>query len=374
MSGVLAKVHEAADAVFGEVDGVSVPRHYGDPAAEYTGALEAVAVIDRSHRTRLRISGKAPAQMLKGLLSGRIPDAPSSEGQVEHTRWEYSLVLTPKGRILSDLRVTRLAGEDEVFVFDVPVVGAAPLAEHLKRSLPPRLATAEDISSGTGMLTVMGPLAAGLLSRDVLGLRVQEAELDALGDGDGVRLADGDGVGISVVRTAEVATVAFDVISDRETLAAVWKRLMEGGASAVGRGVFETLRVEAGRPALGADLGERTIPFEAGIVERAIDHSKGCYTGQEVIVRIRDRGHVNRRLCGLLLGDGPTPPPGTEIFGPEGDKPVGTLTSLAHSPRADGVIALGYVRRGVDAPGVVRVGSVEGPEAELRELGEGWAF
>ena len=121
-------------------------------------------------------------------------------------------------------------------------------------------------------------------------------------------------------------------------------------------------------------MGSDTIPFEAGIVDRAIDHTKGCYTGQEVIVRIRDRGHVNRRLCGLLLGDGPTPPSGTEIFGPEGDRPVGKITSVAQSPRARGVIALGYVRRAVEAPGPVWLGSSDGAEAEIRELTEGWAF
>lgn len=374
MTPTMKELHEVAGAIFGDANGISVPRHYGDPAAEYSAAVEGVAVADRSHRTRLRVSGRAADQMLQGLLSGKIPAAPSSDGVVERMRWEYSLVLTPKGRILSDLRLVRLSGEEETFVFDVPVAGSAALIEHLRRSLPPRLAASEDISNDTGMLTVMGPLAAGLLSRDVLGLRVEEVDLEALDEGDGIRLPDGEDVGVTVVRTAEVAATAFDVISDTRTVAAIWKRLLEAEAKAVGHGVFQTLRIEAGRPALGADLDGDTIPYEAGIVDRAIDHTKGCYTGQEVIIRIRDRGHVNRRLCGLLLGEGPTPAPGTQIFGLDGEKSVGRVTSSAHSPRAGGVIALGYIRRQVEAPGVVRVGSSDGSEADLRELTEGWAF
>jgi folate-binding protein YgfZ len=376
----MRSLHETAGAVFGEVHGVSVPRHYGDPSSEYGAAVDSVAVADRSHRTRIRISGRAPAQMLQGFLSGRIPEPPfvgglpASGPNSERTRWEYSLVLTPKARILTDLRVTRLAGDDEVFLFDVPLAGTQVLSEHMARSLPPRLASSQDVSAETGMLTVMGPQSAELLSREVLGLRIEETELREMKEGDGIRIAEGsDGVGISVVRTADVATAAFDVISNCDTTARLWTSILETGASPVGHGVFQALRVEAGRPELGVDMGEDTLPPEAGLADRGIDHAKGCYTGQEVIVRIRDRGHVNRRLCGLLLGDGASPSPGTELCGEDGGERVGVITSVAHSPRAEGVIGLGYVRREIGTPGVVRVGAAAA-EAQVRELAEGWAF
>jgi folate-binding protein YgfZ len=92
-----------------------------------------------------------------------------------------------------------------------------------------------------------------------------------------------------------------------------------------------------------------TIPTEAGIDDRAIDHTKGCYTGQEVIVRIRDRGHVNRQLHRLELGDVPTPAAGTELLAADGSaKTVGRVTSAVQSPKHGGVLALAYVARGVD--------------------------
>jgi len=366
--------HEAAGAVFGDIHGMSVPRHYGNPAGEYQAAVTGIAVADRSHRTRLYISGKAPAQMLQGLLSGRIPVSPLTEDSIERVRWEYSLVLTPKGRIISDLRATRLGGTTEAFLLDVPAAGAPALGEHLKRSLPPRLASTDDRSRVSGMLTVMGPESAGFLSREALGLRVEEVDLVSLEEGEGVRVPDGDDLGVIVVRNAEVATPAFDVVADSSTVSALWRRLVETGASPAGHGVFQTLRVEAGRPAFGIDLDEKTIPFEAGLVDRAVDHEKGCYTGQEVIVRIRDRGHVNRHLRGLVIGEGVSLRLGAELFDVEGGKPVGVITSVAQSPRASGTLALGYVRREVDVPGSVRLNAPDGFTVEVRELGEGWAF
>jgi folate-binding protein YgfZ len=95
-------------------------------------------------------------------------------------------------------------------------------------------------------------------------------------------------------------------------------------------------------------MGEDTIPVEAGIHDRAIDYTKGCYTGQEVIVRIRDRGHVNRSLRQLMLGDVPAPHRGAELYLPGGDKAVGYVTSAVQSPRFGQTVALGYVKRGTE--------------------------
>jgi folate-binding protein YgfZ len=95
-------------------------------------------------------------------------------------------------------------------------------------------------------------------------------------------------------------------------------------------------------------MDDGTIPIEAGIHDRAIDYEKGCYTGQEVIIRIRDRGHVNRHLRQLLLGDVPTPANGTELLSEDSDKVVGWITSAVLSPKFEQTVALAYVRRGVE--------------------------
>jgi aminomethyltransferase len=103
-------------------------------------------------------------------------------------------------------------------------------------------------------------------------------------------------------------------------------------------------------------------------MERAISFTKGCYTGQEVIIRIAHRGHVNKHLRGLLLGDGPAPAPGTRLFGGEAAKDVGWLTSVAWSPMLGQTVALGYVRREVEPGADVRVGGADGAAARVVKL------
>ena len=314
----------------------------------YGAAAEGLALFDRSARTRLRVYGRAPRQMLDGIVTGTLPLAPDGEPAGAQTgRGTYHAVLTPKGKMITDLW-SYLPGDEETagFLLDVPETGAAALVEHLAKVLPPRLARVEDRSRETSSIAVVGPVAAEALSKLAFGLRVDPDALRALDEGHWIRIgADGT----MVARTREVGHEAWIVLGTGGDVSALRRRLVEDGAVEGSPEAWDTLRIEAGTPAFGLDMTDATIPVEAGIHDRAIDYRKGCYTGQEVIVRIRDRGHVNRHLRRLELGDVPVPASGTELFSPDqGEKPVGWITSAARSPAADGVVALGYVRRGVD--------------------------
>lgn len=410
-----------AGARLRELGPVQVARHFGDPAGEYRASVEAVAVMDLSWRVRLEVGGRAPGRMLQGLLTSRIPEPERPvEVGVRAGQAHASAALTPKGRMVTDLRLFRTDGASgdatradpiaspdgpsaspgppegggvpaagvargpalapgrgsgqERYLMDLPPGGLEPALEHFKRFLPPRFAEVEDVTDATGMLSVMGPDAPSILALHALGLRVDEGVLEALAEGEYRSVDTGSGTFLRVIRSDDVATPAWDLVGDRETIRGLWRTLVEAGARPAGHGVRETLRVEAGRPAWGADIDATTIPVEAGLGERLIDHGKGCYTGQEVIVRIRDRGHVNRHLRGLRLGDGVTHPAGTELYAPEvrGERPAGTLTTVVDSPRM-GAVALGYVRREVEPPAEVRVGRPDGPVARVQSLeDEGW--
>jgi folate-binding protein YgfZ len=309
--------------------------------------------------------------MLEGVVTGRIPlPLRQVEPGVESGRAEYSVVLTPKGRTVSDLRLLPAdgdAGEGRTFLADVPQAGAKALLAHLGRYLPPRFCAVEDRSDRSGHLTVLGPGAAGVVARVALGLRVDPETLGEMPEGDLRRVDAGGEVPLTVIRCGEVSEPAFDVIGDAETIAALRARLVEAGVVPVGSGVWEALRLEAGRPAFGDDLTDENIPIEAGVHTRAIDYEKGCYTGQEVIIRIRDRGHVNRHLRRLRLGDAPTPAAGTEIWIAGRERAAGRITSAAASPR-DGTLALAYLRREAEVPGTVRLGAPDGPEVEVEAL------
>jgi len=192
--------------------------------------------------------------------------------------------------------------------------------------------------------------------------------LEKLPEG-GLRVLDPPGGDrLLILRGGELPVASFDVVAERPVLRSAWRRITEAGGVRVGRETWETLRVEAGRPSYAEELAD-VIPVEAGIEDRAIDHTKGCYTGQEVIVRIRDRGRVNRHLRRLRLDvEAPLPEPGTELYR-ESERSMGAVTTAVDSPR-EGKLALAYVRREVEAGQTVTVGSPQGPRARVEALDE----
>lgn len=345
----LRSILDEAGAFFSDYHGVPVPRDFGDPGEEYAAAAEGLAVFDRSHRTRLLVAGRSPGRMLTGVLSGEMPAEPDEvEPGLFEGRATYHAVLTPKGKMISDAWAFRLGDEETGYLLDVPAAGREGLLTHFTRFLPPRLATVSDASEDRAAVSVVGPEAASWLSRLALGLHVEPGWLE--GSAEGRWRAFGSPTdALIVARSREVRPPAWTVHGPVGAVRALWKALVDGGARPAGLEVWSTLRVEAGRPVFGTDMDESTLPPEAGIVDRAIDQVKGCYTGQEVIVRIRDRGHVNKHLRRLDLGDVPAPAPGTELHAGDGSgKVVGEIRSVVQSPAAGGVLALAYVRRGVD--------------------------
>lgn len=366
----LHDAHAAAGAAFAEFHSWTVPRHYGDPGGEYRAAVDDLAVADRSHRGRLAVAGRQPVEMVHGLVTNDVRRPPERVcDDVLAGRGVYAALLTAKGRMITDLRVFwRSPPEAPELLLDVATAGFAGAVAHLRRFLPPRLARVEELSEAMGMLTVLGPRAAEVVSREAAGLIVDAAELEALDEDEYRVFGPEPQSGVLVARTGDVGVAAFDIIAERGTIAALWAAVLRGRARPVGHGVWETLRIEAGRPAYGDDMTEDTMPVEAGIEARAISDTKGCYTGQEVIVRIRDRGHVNWKLRGILLGERPAPAPGTQLFAADAERAVGHVTSAVESPRFGQALALGYVRREVGPPALLRLGAPDGPVVRVAAL------
>lgn len=361
-----------------------------DVAAGYRAATGKGAVFDRSqredpaHRELLPVEGRAPSKMLTGIVSGGMPpDLVEVRPGVRRSEAPYSVILTPKGKVVTDLRLLRLGnGEAGGLLMDVPSAGLENLLDHLKRYLPPRFAKIVEPPEPLAMLTVTGSGAAAALGRELADGGLDASDL-ALAEGEelivGGDATDASGVpaegssALRVVRNGDVHPLAFDLLGPAARIATLRERLIDAGLSEAGLETWETLRIEKGRPSYGIELDRDTLPPEAGIDPRAIDHHKGCYTGQEVIVRIRDRGRVNRHLRGFLLGDGPAPDPGTPLFVEGRERPAGEIRSAADSPRFGQTIALGYLRREAEPPAVARIGAADGPEVQVRALGDdGW--
>ena len=350
---------DAAGAVWAEVAGRRVARHYGDSAGEYRAVREAAGLAERGDRARFRLWGKDPVKMIHGLVTNDLLKAAPGQGI-------YAAMLTPKGRTIAELRIFRrdLSAGVEVLV-EMPIEARDGVREHFRRMVPPMFAKWADVTDELAELGVYGPRAREIVER-ALGIEPPPAE-------DAHAEADFGGAPVTVAATRYVGLEdGFDLFVAADAAGALWDALAAAGARPVGFGAIETLRIEAGRPRFGADLTEDVIPTEAfeesGLMERAISFSKGCYTGQEVIVRIAHRGHVNKHLRGLLLGDAPAAAPGTRLVSAETGKDVGWLTSIAHSPMLGQAVALGYVRREVEPGAAVRLGTADGAPATVVRL------
>jgi folate-binding protein YgfZ len=284
----------------------------------YHDARTNVALSERIDRAVARLFGRDPVRMIQGLVTNDIANA-AIDTPV------YAAFLTPKGKMIADARVMRRP-DNEVWI-EADSVALDNIEEHLRKSVPPLFAQAERLSD----VRVIG----------VYGPRCTEVELE-----NELRLTTSyAGVpGFDFLVRGDVALPDVPPLSLKE---------------------LEVLRIEAASPRWGAELTEDVIPLEAGLRSAAISESKGCYTGQEIIIRILHRGHVNRYLRGLLLGAARLPEPGAEITRSPEAKVVGRLTSAAVSPVLHQTIALGYVRREVEPGEIVRIGSVDAVVVEL---------
>ena len=234
--------------------------------------------------------------------------------------WAWSLVLQPQGRLVALVRVYR-AGASE-FLLDTDAGTGPALTERLLRF---KLRTKADVEQlAWRAVAVRGPGA-----------------VNALPGENGHSPGQEQGAG---AQAAVAVPFAWQSLTGYDLLGPV--PVAPSGAVAASPEAYEAARIEAGFPRHGAELDERTIPAEAGLVEVAVSFTKGCYTGQELVARIDARGsHVPRHLRGLML-EGPAEP-GARLYEAAGGKEVGRLTSIARSPRL-GWVGLGYVRRGTE--------------------------
>ena len=336
----------------------------GDPASEYSALRRSAGVVLRTDLSQIRMWGRDPVRMLNGLITNDL-------GALAEDRAIYAAMLTPKGRMISDLRTLRLSESD--ILVDIPIISAASVMGHLKKFVPPMFARSEDVAGAWSVLGVYGPASAGIVRRALA--------LEALESGeDRVTRVIYKGQAVVVVGAGIVGGLGFDLFLPESQAGSLREQLLTlggpSGVRSVGFAALEAARIEAGRPRYGLDIGEETLPGEAyeatGLMPRAISFSKGCYTGQEVVVRIAHRGHVNRHLRGLRLGDAPPPVARTPLFTSEG-KEVGWTTSSGRSEGLGESIGLGMLRREVEPGATVRLGSAEGSlvkvvDASLRVL------
>jgi folate-binding protein YgfZ len=315
---------------------------------------EGAGLLDRSSRGRLRLTGDDRLSYLQGLLTNDIAALTPGTGC-------YAALLTAQGRMISDMYVMETGA---AIVMDLERGVAPQIAAHLERFVIMEDVAISDERERVAQLGVYGPAAAATVAA-AFGLATPEANnLEQMPVLANKSISAGTDT-ILIVRRDEVGVAGFDLMFDVEDVERVSEALRRAGAVAVDHEAAEVTRVEAGRPAFLRDMNGDTIPLEAGIEDRAISLTKGCYVGQEIIIRVLHRGHgrVARRLVGLALDAGAAiPAQGDRIR--SGDREIGSVTSAVRSLALRRPIALGYVHRDfVEAGTRVAIAAGDGSES-----------
>jgi folate-binding protein YgfZ len=321
--------------------------------AAYLAARKRAASIDRSGRGRILVTGTDRASYLQGLLTNDIAALREGTGC-------YAAYLTPHGRMISDLYVYELG---DAILIALPRHVKDTVAAKLDRFIFTEDAAVRDVTDAFAEVAVVGPAAAELASA-VVGNHAS-ARIRALPEHGNTRV-DFDGGAAIVTRVSDTGEPGFDVYLERAKAGELQSRLDAAGVTPIDADTAETIRIEAGVPLFGRDMDEETIPLEAGIEERAISFTKGCYVGQEVIVRVLHRGHgrVARKLVGLTVEGDRVPSSGGIVL--SGDREAGHVTSSTFSPALKKPIALAYVHRDFVEPGTSL--AVDGSQAVVTTL------
>src|SRR4051812_20377755 len=285
----------------------------------YDRLREAAGLVDRSYRGKLRLTGGDAAEYLQGQVTNDVEGLAPCEGC-------YAALLSHKGKMVADMRVLR--GPDFIWL-DTEAASLPVMLRNAQMYGIGRDVRAEDVTGAYAILSLIGPAA-----RDALDAGPPATEHAWVEGEHGMYVATDVGV--------DVICPAADADAVRAAL----------GVEPVSEDAAECLRIESGRPRLGIDVGSETIPEEAGLNERAVSFTKGCYVGQETVARLHYKGKPNRHLRGLRLSE--SAETGDEVR--SDDRALGTVGSATVSP-IHGPIALAVLRREAAPGDTVKVGA-----------------
>jgi glycine cleavage system T protein len=322
-----------AGAQFTEEAGWLMPDRYGDVAAEYRNARERAALFDVSDRSKVELTGPEAVSFLQNLSTNDIASLPVGAG--------CEIFLTnAQARVVAHALVYRLLLHDdrEALWLDAVPGLAEKIIKHLDHYLISEQAEFADRTGQFAQVQLAGPEAKAVLEK---ALAIEVPDLDEL---QHMMRTFGTDATCHIRRHSPIGVPGYDITCLAARAPAVWETLTRAGAAPAGLAAYELLRVEAGTPVYGKDMDEANLALEVGRTKQAICYTKGCFLGQEPLVRIRDLGHVNRTLLGLIVEGNELLPRGTKLF--RDGKEVGQVTSSVASPRAGSRIALAYVRRG----------------------------
>ncbi len=318
-------IHIPGNVHSGQYAGASTPLDFGDVAAEFHAFTSGCAIYDLNWRAKLALTGADRVRWLNGMVTNNVRDLLPGRGV-------YAFVLNPQGHILGDIYAFH---HGDTVLVDTDRIQLEKVVATFDHYIIMDDVEVRELDSGLTALGISGPGAAGVLTS--AGIAVPElAPLQRVD-------LQWNGIGLTVLRADEMLPDSWQIWLTPGHKSEVWQALTNVGATPSGADAYELYRIARGIPRYGIDIRERDLPQETNQT-RALNFTKGCYVGQEIVERIRSRGNVHRFFTGFRV-EGPSPAPGTKI---QADgKDVGEITSAAVLPHAAGgqSVALGYIRR-----------------------------
>ena len=328
-------------AIHGEHSGGLLTADFGDARAEFHALLSGCGTYDLGWRAKIMLTGGDRVRWLNGMISNNVRDLATGHGG-------YAFLLNAQGRIQADLYAFQ---RGESLLVDTERSQREKVLQLFDHYIIADDVEVTDISDQLTALGLTGPASRSVLER--AGISVPELGYLQFAD------TSWNEVSITVLHSGEEAKESWQVWIAPEQVRALWDELVNAGARPSGTSALNLFRISRSIPQFGQDIRERDLPQETGQM-RALNFTKGCYLGQEIVERIRSRGAVHREF-GAFAVEGTLPETGTKI---QADgKEVGEITSSAilPLPAGDRAIALGYLRREAAAK------ELHAGEAKLRQ-------
>ena len=328
--------HTAAGARLGEFSSCLLPEGFSSFHNEYRAARETAVLIDTNWNLTLHFTGRDRVKYLHAITSGNVKDLAQDRGTL-------ALLLNPQGRILAELEIYALA---ESILIRSHVSLRDQTVSTLRKYILGSQVKLEDVTDSTASFAIEGPHAAEVV-RDLTGAAIADLPEFATQE------AATNGIPCRLIRRSHFGEPGAEFLVARGSLPQFWDIALAAvrshGGAPIGMLALNSLRLEAGIPWFPADFNDTVIPHEAAVENTHIASNKGCYTGQEIVERVRSQGRVNRKRVLLKFSSAQPPVPGTKLRA--GAAEVGAVTSAAYSPRYGAAIGMGYVRREHHAPG-----------------------
>jgi folate-binding protein YgfZ len=332
----LAALHRDAGAKMGVWFGCTLPDEFSDWRAEYGLARNSVALIDKNYRAYLSLAGPDRVRYLNAILTNNIKDLLTGQGIV-------SLLLNPQGHILAEIETYAFA--ESLFCVSYTMIRLR-LIEVLDKFIIMDDVTLTDESERYATLALEGPKAATVVSE------VSDVDIATFGE-----LFSRDGtvgsIPCRIVKRSPGKIPGAEFVVEHDKVAQLWKILLDAvrkdGGGPMGYTALSGLRLAQGVPWFGYDFGEKQIPHEAGLQDSHISYTKGCYTGQEIVERVRSRGQVNRQRVELVFSGDAVPQAGTTLA--LDGKEVGYVSRAAQVLDPPRILGMGYVRKEGSAVG-----------------------